>query len=80
MHMRCPDGIGREIWEWVGRISGSWLEKKVPPIEWGRKPSPRCDPLRDETEWPLVEVVVGVYCFLIIIIVVHGRCVPPYFF
>ena len=50
--------------------------QEVPPIEWGKKPSPRCDDVRDETDRPLDEmivVVVGVYYFLIIIIVVHGR-------
>ena len=58
----------------VGRLA----RKNVPPIEWGKKPSPRCVDVRDETERPLDEVV-GVYCFLTISIDEHGRCAPLVF-
>ena len=71
MHMRCPDGIGREIWEWVGRMSVGCLEKKVPPTEWGKKPSPRWSHLRDETGRPENEVIVAV---VVVVVVVVGCC------
>ena len=37
MHMWCPDVIGREVWEWVGRESESWLAMISPP-KGGRSP------------------------------------------
>ena len=57
MHMRCPDGIGRESWEWGGRMSKGWLVIALPPIEWGKKPSPRCGYVREETERPGNEII-----------------------
>ena len=31
MHMWWPKGIGRENWEWGGRMSKDWLDPKLPP-------------------------------------------------
>ena len=65
----------------MGRADvGMLARKRVPPIEWGKKPSPRCGHFRDETELPQDEVVVvGVYCFLTIIIDDHGCCITLLF-
>ena len=39
MHMWCPDGIGRESWDWGGQESVGWLTP-YSPRESGKKPSP----------------------------------------
>ena len=51
MHMRCPDGIGRESWERVGRPSLGWQAKTSPQAGW--KPSPKGVPFQVDTIPPV---------------------------
>ena len=39
----------------------------APPTEWGKKPSPRCGYVREETEWPGSEIIVVVVVYYILL-------------
>jgi len=47
---------------------------QTPPTKWGKKPSPRCGHVREETVRPrneiIVVVVVVVVCFVVVLVVV----------
>ena len=38
----------------------------APPIEWGKKPSPRCGYVREETERPGSEIIVVVVYYILL--------------
>ena len=43
----------------MGR-AGDSLDFEFPPTKWGKKPSPRGAPCREETGWPVDKVIVVV--------------------
>ena len=53
----------------MGRADvGMLASHRDPPIEWGKKPSPRCDDVRDETDRPLDEMIVVVVAVVVVVV------------
>ncbi len=61
MHMRCPDGIGRDIWDWVmaTNMNGRISFKEVVAI------TAMCDTSQVGTERPQYEMVVVVVVIML---------------
>ena len=53
----------------MGR-TGDSLDDEVPPIIGGKKPSPRGSPCREDTGWPVGEMVVVVVAVVEVVVVV----------
>ena len=52
----------------MGRADvGMLASHRVPPIEWGKKPSPRCDNVRDEAGRPWYEIIVVVVVVVVVV-------------
>ena len=78
--MMCPDCVGRESWDWVGRASVGWLTLKSPQ-DWGKKLSPRGTLSGRKSGRPQGKVIVECYCFLYIYIIVDVTRprTPPFY-
>ena len=63
MHMRCPEGIGRESWEWGGRLSKGWLVLVLPPQSGGRSPLRGVATFGKKRDGPGVKIIVVVVVF-----------------
>ena len=50
-------------------MSRRLLAKQIPPTKWGKKPSPRGAPCREETGWPLGKMVVVVVVAVVVLVV-----------
>ena len=77
MNMLCPYDIGRDSWEWEGQESEEWPDLNSPQ-ELGEEALTEWTRNTDETEWPLDEIIVEYYCFLIIIIDGAPQPFPPH--
>ena len=65
--MWCPHHIGRDSWVWGEQET---LKSSIPPTKWGKNPSPRGAPCREEAGWPVGKMVV--------VVVVGGGVVESY--
>ena len=64
--MWCPHDIGRDSWVW-GEQDTLW--SMIPPTKWGKNPSPKGSPCREETGWPVGKMIVVVVVVVVVVLV-----------
>ncbi len=68
MHMRCPDGIGREIWDREGRESEGG-SRHPSPLKGGGSPSRGVSPGGKERSVPTMRLLLLLLLFLLYVVV-----------